>query len=192
MRELIRRHGNDRATLTGREGITGTMMTKLSDLGPPIAGTRHGEPVKHEGEHFYSCPTCGQAVDSARSSTGHLARTAWSHSTGVRFMRPNRKMARGIGIGDEVAITATVLRRVSEDRVSVSIPSYNFPHSIVDRMANKGQNIELIGEVTSIDDEAGKVTINLRPLMTVDLDQVRLVTGYKPPHRRATLGDTPD
>lgn len=107
-------------------------------------------------------------------------------------MRPNRKMARGIGIGDEVAITATVLRRVSEDRVSVSIPSYNFPHSIVDRMANKGQNIELIGEVTSIDDEAGKVTINLRPLMTVDLDQVRLVTGYKPPHRRATLGDTPD
>ncbi|WP_348524587.1 hypothetical protein [Mesorhizobium sp. LNJC394B00] len=42
-------------------------------------------------------------------------------------------MARGIGIGDEVAITATVRRRVDEDHVSVSIPSYNFPHSIVDR-----------------------------------------------------------
>ncbi|RWN25254.1 MAG: hypothetical protein EOR95_29070 [Mesorhizobium sp.] len=38
-------------------------MTKLSDLGPPIAGTRHGEPVKHEEDHFYFCPTCGQAVD---------------------------------------------------------------------------------------------------------------------------------
>ncbi|TGQ29445.1 hypothetical protein EN859_033205 [Mesorhizobium sp. M00.F.Ca.ET.216.01.1.1] len=59
-------------------------------------------------------------------------------------------MARGIDIGDEVAITATVLRRVSEDRASVSIPPYNFPHSIVDRMAKKGQNIELIGEVTRI------------------------------------------
>ncbi|RWF79013.1 MAG: hypothetical protein EOS26_03335 [Mesorhizobium sp.] len=38
-------------------------MTKLSDLGPPITGTRHSEPVKDEGEHFYSCQTCGQAVD---------------------------------------------------------------------------------------------------------------------------------
>ncbi|TRC70978.1 hypothetical protein FJV83_28560 [Mesorhizobium sp. WSM4307] len=27
---------------------------------------------------------------------------------------------------------ATVLKRVTEDRVSVSIPSYNFPHSIID------------------------------------------------------------
>ncbi|RWO42592.1 MAG: hypothetical protein EOS11_15450 [Mesorhizobium sp.] len=41
-------------------------------------------------------------------------------------------MARGIGIGDLVAITAIVRRRVTEDRVSVSIPSYNFPHSIID------------------------------------------------------------
>ncbi|WP_287232701.1 hypothetical protein [Mesorhizobium sp.] len=32
-------------------------------------------------------------------------------------------------IGDEVAVTATVRRRVTEGGVSVSIPSYNFPHS---------------------------------------------------------------
>jgi uncharacterized C2H2 Zn-finger protein len=38
-------------------------MTKLSDLGPPIVGTRHGAPEKHEGEHFHRCPACGQAVD---------------------------------------------------------------------------------------------------------------------------------
>ncbi|WP_348633268.1 MULTISPECIES: hypothetical protein [unclassified Mesorhizobium] len=31
-----------------------------------------------------------------------------------------------------VAIMATVLRRVTEDRVSVSIPGYDFPHSIID------------------------------------------------------------
>lgn len=62
-------------------------------------------------------------------------------------------MARGIKIGDEVAITATVRRRVTEDRVSVSIPSYRFPHSIVDRTSKvkKGQPLELVGDVTHID-----------------------------------------
>ncbi|RWM79496.1 MAG: hypothetical protein EOR81_10805 [Mesorhizobium sp.] len=38
-------------------------MTKLSELGPPIVGTRHGAPVEQEGDHFYTCPTCGQPVD---------------------------------------------------------------------------------------------------------------------------------
>ncbi|WP_337130759.1 hypothetical protein [Mesorhizobium sp. Cs1321R2N1] len=42
-------------------------------------------------------------------------------------------MAKGINIGDEVAITATVRRRVTEDRVSVSIASYGQPHSIGDQ-----------------------------------------------------------
>ncbi|ESX13704.1 hypothetical protein X767_30105 [Mesorhizobium sp. LSJC264A00] len=72
-------------------------------------------------------------------------------------------MARGIGIGDEVAITATVRRRVDEDHVSVSIPSYNFPHSILDRTTKvkRGQQIELVGNVTYVDEEGGKVTIIL-------------------------------
>ncbi|RUW77287.1 hypothetical protein EN786_25360 [Mesorhizobium sp. M4B.F.Ca.ET.143.01.1.1] len=52
-------------------------------------------------------------------------------------------MAKGIKIGDEVAVPATVRRRVTEDRVSVSIPSYGFPHSIVDKTSTvKGQHIE--------------------------------------------------
>ncbi|TIR33806.1 MAG: hypothetical protein E5X07_23885 [Mesorhizobium sp.] len=38
-------------------------MTKLSDLGPPITGTRHGDPAKNEGEHFYTCPICCQPID---------------------------------------------------------------------------------------------------------------------------------
>ncbi|MCF6113359.1 hypothetical protein [Mesorhizobium muleiense] len=71
-------------------------------------------------------------------------------------------MARGIGIGDLVAITATVRRRVTEDRVSVSIPSYNFPHSIIDHTkVKKGQQIELTGEVTRIDEETGRATVDL-------------------------------
>jgi hypothetical protein len=60
-----------------------------------------------------------------------------------------------LGIGDEVAITATVRRRVTDDRISVSIPSYNFPHSIVDSTSKvkKGEHIELRGEITRIDED---------------------------------------
>ncbi|WP_189397241.1 MULTISPECIES: hypothetical protein [unclassified Mesorhizobium] len=37
-------------------------------------------------------------------------------------------MAKGsIKVGDEVVITATVRKRVTEDRVSVLIPTYNQP-----------------------------------------------------------------
>ncbi|WP_348628327.1 hypothetical protein [Mesorhizobium sp. WSM4313] len=45
--------------------------------------------------------------------------------------------------------------------MSVSIPSYGQPHSIVDRISKvkHGQPIELIGDVTRVDE--GKVTVNL-------------------------------
>ncbi|MER8645743.1 hypothetical protein [Mesorhizobium sp. M1252] len=100
-------------------------------------------------------------------------------------------MARGIGIGDEVAITAAVRRRVDEDHVSVSIPSYNFPHSILDRTTKvkRGQQIELVGNVTYVDEEGGKVTIILGPPVTVDIDKVRLVQAYVPPKRKKPLRD---
>ncbi|RWP23778.1 MAG: hypothetical protein EOR01_07785 [Mesorhizobium sp.] len=102
-------------------------------------------------------------------------------------------MARGIGIGDEVAITATVRRRVTEDRVSVSIPSYNFPHSIIDHAkVKKGQQIELRGEVTRMDEEGGRVTVDLGPLVTIDIDKIRLVEKYKPPKRKKPLRDMVD
>lgn len=38
-------------------------MTKLSDLGPPIPGNRHGGDHYDEQDNFYSCPICGQMVD---------------------------------------------------------------------------------------------------------------------------------
>ncbi len=101
-------------------------------------------------------------------------------------------MAKGsINIGDEVAITAKVRRRVTEDRVSVSIPSYAQPHSIVDRTSKvtHGQEIELRGDVTRVDD--GKVTINLGIPVTVNADTVRLVIAYKPPTRKKPLVDKP-
>ncbi|RNJ42452.1 hypothetical protein B5V01_07870 [Mesorhizobium erdmanii] len=38
-------------------------MTKLSDLGPPIPGTRHDGAPAHEEDNFYACEICGQKVD---------------------------------------------------------------------------------------------------------------------------------
>ncbi|MER9545258.1 hypothetical protein NKI72_24875 [Mesorhizobium sp. M0437] len=100
-------------------------------------------------------------------------------------------MARGIGIGDRVAITARVRGRITEDRVSVSIPGYDFPHSIIDHSkVNRGQQIDLKGEVTRIDEDT--VTIDLGPLVTVDRERVRLVEKYRPPKRRKALADAPD
>ncbi|RWK19805.1 MAG: hypothetical protein EOR43_23055 [Mesorhizobium sp.] len=100
-------------------------------------------------------------------------------------------MARGIKVGDEVAITATVRRRVTEDRISVSIPSYGFPHSIVDRTSRvkKGQPIELVGDVTHVDGEW--VTVNLGVPVTVNMDTLGLMAAYKPPTRKTPLVDRP-
>ena len=96
-----------------------------------------------------------------------------------------------IKVGDEVAIMATVLKRVTEDRVSVSVPSYNFPHSIIDPATKlvKGQQIELTGHVTRIDGD--KVTVTLGTMVTVDLDKLRLVQSYVPPKRKKALIDEP-
>ncbi|TJV19710.1 hypothetical protein [Mesorhizobium sp.] len=97
----------------------------------------------------------------------------------------------GINIGDEVVIMATVRRRVTEDRVSVSIPSYGFPHSIIDRTSKvkKGQPIELIGHVIHIDGDLA--TVNFGVPITVNLDTLRLANAYRPPTRKTPLVDKP-
>lgn len=100
-------------------------------------------------------------------------------------------MVRGIGIGDLVAVTATVRRRVDDYTVSVSIPSYDFPHSIRDSSkVKRGQELELTGEVTRIDEDS--VTIALGPLVTVAIDKVRLVEKYRPPTRKKPIRDMVD
>ncbi|WP_352493603.1 hypothetical protein [Mesorhizobium sp. M0118] len=57
---------------------------------------------------------------------------------------------------------------------------------------NRGQQIELTGEITRIDEEGGKVTIDMGPLVTVDIDKVRLVEKYRPPKRKKPLRDLVD
>lgn len=97
-----------------------------------------------------------------------------------------------IKVGDEVAIMATVLKRVTEDRVRVSVPTYNFPYSITDPTIKvvKGQQIELTGDITRIDGD--RVTVALGPMVTVDLDKVRLVQSFTPPKRKKALIDNAD
>ena len=96
-------------------------------------------------------------------------------------------MAKGsIKVGDTVAITATVRKRVTEDRVSVLIPSYQQPHSIVDTTPNisSGQKIELTGEVLRVDEDT--VTVGGQDLgITVKLSAVRLVASHVAPRRKA-------
>ncbi|PBC01696.1 hypothetical protein [Mesorhizobium sp. WSM3860] len=73
--------------------------------------------------------------------------------------------------------------------MTVSIPFYGQPRSIVDRISEvkQGQEIELRGNVTRVDE--GKVTINIGVPVTVNADTVRVVTRYKPPTRKTPLAD---
>ncbi|WP_366510119.1 hypothetical protein [Mesorhizobium sp.] len=92
-----------------------------------------------------------------------------------------------------MAITATVRRQVTEDRVSVSIPSYNFPRSIIDHTkVKKGQQIELTGRDHAHRRGKRQGHIAMGPLVTVDIDKVRLVEKYRPPKRSKPLRDMVD
>ncbi|TPN45318.1 hypothetical protein FJ976_24090 [Mesorhizobium sp. B1-1-9] len=58
-------------------------MTKLSDLGPPIPGERHGGRDIPEHEHFYACPSCGQKVDQR-----DLRQVFWHEVVGHEPLEP--------------------------------------------------------------------------------------------------------
>ncbi|MBZ9844069.1 hypothetical protein [Mesorhizobium sp. CA5] len=90
-------------------------------------------------------------------------------------------------VGDTVAITATIRKRVTEDRISVLIPSYHQPHSIVNTSPNisSGQKIELTGEVLRVDEDT--VTVGGKDLgISVKRSAVRLVTSHLAPKRKTS------
>jgi hypothetical protein len=68
-------------------------------------------------------------------------------------------MTLAIGIGDLVAVTATVRRRIDDERVSVSVPNYDCPQSIrsydfalsIRTKVQRGDQIELDDETVTID-----------------------------------------
>ncbi|RWN78044.1 MAG: hypothetical protein EOS02_09800 [Mesorhizobium sp.] len=99
-----------------------------------------------------------------------------------------------ITIGDEVTITATILKLLDYDgRASISIPSYGFPYSIrAPKKAKPGAQVELTGEVTRIDEDAGLVTVKLGIPVTVDVSAISKWTPAVREHRGKPLRDTPD
>ena len=107
-------------------------------------------------------------------------------------------MTFAIGVGDLVAVTATVRRRIDDERVSVSVANYDCPQSIrsydfalsLRTKVQRGDQIELAGEVTRIDGET--VTIDLGPLVTVKTDKVRLIEKYQAPTRKRRQRDMAD
>lgn len=103
-------------------------------------------------------------------------------------------MARQLGIGDEVALTATIIKLV-DGRASISIPGYNFPHSIpAPAKAKARDQVELTAEVTRVDPDDGTVTIHLSlgGVITIPAANVRLEAKYVAPKRRSPLVDKPD
>lgn len=79
-------------------------------------------------------------------------------------------MAREVDIGDDVTLAVTVIKRLDSGRLRVSIPSYEFPCSIeAPPGAKVGDKLHVTGEVTHVDDEAGRVTVRLGGLATVDV-----------------------
>ena len=78
-----------------------------------------------------------------------------------------------IEIGDEVTITATVLKVLETGRASVSIPSYKFPYAIdPPRKAKVGDKIPISGYVTRIDEDFGKLTVRIGGLITIDMNSI--------------------
>lgn len=76
-------------------------------------------------------------------------------------------------IGDEVTITVTVLKMLDDGRASVSIPSYAFPYSIQSPKKTKaGDELELRGEITRIDEDVRQVTVKAGGLITLDVDAI--------------------
>jgi hypothetical protein len=86
-----------------------------------------------------------------------------------------QRMSRAPKVGDEITLTATILKVMEGGVSSVSLPSYNFPLAVDSpAKAKPGQIIEIRGFATRIDKEDGKVTIRIDGggLVTVDADSI--------------------
>ena len=89
-----------------------------------------------------------------------------------------------------MAIIATAGKRI-EDRVTLHIPTANFPYSISDPKAKPGDKIRLEGEVVHVDEELGRVTVQALGRLTVDADSVQIVAKYRRPKDTQPLSQRP-
>lgn len=94
-------------------------------------------------------------------------------------------MERSIDIGDEVALTATILMVRRSGRACVSIPSHSLPFAIEPpRKAKPGDKVPITGHVTRVDDEAGKITVKISARVIVEIDTVTAHRNLYPSERQ--------
>ncbi|MBW8907796.1 hypothetical protein AB6802_07870 [Mesorhizobium sp. RCC_202] len=80
-----------------------------------------------------------------------------------------------VGIGDRVAIVATVIERV-QNRVILSLASDTHSYSMVEPNAKPGDKLRLEGEVVHVDEDLGRTTVQVLGRVTVDTRSVEIVT----------------
>ncbi|TIP07756.1 hypothetical protein [Mesorhizobium sp.] len=97
-------------------------------------------------------------------------------------------MARDILIGDEITLTATILKILPDGSRALAFRPTSFPTpSTRQEKAKPGMKVELIGYATRVDDEDGKVTVKIGDLVMVDQDSI---TNWK--RERTVLMDRAD
>ena len=99
-------------------------------------------------------------------------------------------MAREISIGDKVAIIATVRKRI-DDRAVLHIPTFNQPCSIIDPKAEPGDRLRFEGDIVFVDEETGRVTVQVLGRVTVDPGAVELVAKFRRPRGTEPLRQKP-
>jgi len=97
-------------------------------------------------------------------------------------------MARDINIGDKVAIFATVGKRIV-DRVTLHILTANNPYSIVDPKAKPSDRMRFEGDVVFVDEDLGRVPVQVLGRVTVEASTVELVRKFRRPKGTESLLD---
>ncbi|MER9952033.1 hypothetical protein [Mesorhizobium sp. M0047] len=99
----------------------------------------------------------------------------------------HHSMPREFEIGDEVALTSTVITVLPSGRARVSIPSYNHPYAIDPPPKTRaGDKVLLVGDVTRVDREADKLTVRIDCGGLITVDKAAITRLKK--HRRAQAG----
>ncbi|TPK50668.1 MULTISPECIES: preprotein translocase subunit YajC [unclassified Mesorhizobium] len=85
-------------------------------------------------------------------------------------------LPREVAIGDEVALTSTVMDMLPSGRARVSIPSYDRPYAIdAPPRTHVGDKVVLVGDVTRVDPETNKLSVRIDCGGVVTVDKSAII-----------------
>ncbi|TJV06933.1 MAG: preprotein translocase subunit YajC [Mesorhizobium sp.] len=90
-------------------------------------------------------------------------------------------------IGDEVALTSTVITVLPSGRARVSIPSYDHPYPMDAPPKARGDKLVLVGDIIRIDREANKLTVRIDCGEVITIDKSAIARLRK--HRQGSRPD---